>query len=134
VDVSLERDESKIACEISVTSTSEQELSNVEKCLSAGYEKIILCAPERKSLEKIRTFILENLDDTGKEKVLFFQPEELLFYLEEEAAKAGTREERVKGYKVKVQYQPVKDIEKKTKREAVGQVILQALRRLKQKT
>lgn len=134
IDISLERETIRIACEISVTSTSEQELSNVEKCLQAGYEKIILCAPEKKALEKIRAFVLENLDDAGKEKVLFFQPEELLFYLEEEAAKEGTREERVKGYKVKVQYQPVKDIDKKTKREAVGQVILQALRRLKQKT
>jgi len=134
IDISLERETIRIACEISVTSTSEQELSNVEKCLQAGYEKIILCAPEKKALEKIRAFVLENLDDAGKEKVLFFQPEELLFYLEEEAAREGTREERVKGYKVKVQYQPVKDIDKKTKREAVGQVILQALRRLKQKT
>ena len=39
-------------------------------------------------------------------------------------------QERVKGYKVKVQFQPVAETEKKTKREAVAQVIVQALRRL----
>lgn len=133
VDVSLERETIRIACEISITSTSEQELSNIEKCLQAGYEKIVLCSPEKKVLEKLRTFILKNLDDSAKEKVLFFLPEDLLFYLEEEAAREGTKEERVKGYRVKVQYQPVRDMEKKTKREAVGQVIVQALRRLKGK-
>lgn len=50
--------------------------------------------------------------------------------------KEGRREERserVKGYRVKVQYQPVAEGEKQARREAVGQVILQALRRLKDK-
>jgi hypothetical protein len=37
VDISLERDGKRIACEISVTSTSEQELGNVRKCLAAEY-------------------------------------------------------------------------------------------------
>jgi len=62
---------------------------------------------------------------------LFFQPEELFFYLEKEAAGKAGKEERVKGYKVKVKFQPVAEAEKKTKREAVGHVILQALRRLR---
>jgi len=39
VDVSLEKNGREIACEISVTSTCEQELSNIEKCLKAGYER-----------------------------------------------------------------------------------------------
>jgi hypothetical protein len=51
--------------------------------------------------------------------------------LEEEAAGEATTEERVKGYRVQVQYQPVKETEKKAKRQAVAQVILQALRRMK---
>ncbi len=66
-----------------------------------------------------------------QEKVLFFQPEELFFYLKKEAAGKASKEERVKGYKVKVQFQPVAEAEKRTKREAVAQVILQVLRRLK---
>ena len=36
----------------------------------------------------------------------------------------ASKEERLKGYKIKVQYQPVQDMEKKTKREAIGRVIL----------
>ena len=132
VDVSLERDKKKIACEISVTTTDEQELSNIEKCLASGYEKVILCSPEKKSLEKIRTLASCRLKATDQEKVFFFQPDELFFYLEREAASWARKEERIKGYRVKVQYQPVMDNEKKAKREAVGQVILHALRRMKE--
>jgi hypothetical protein len=39
----------------------------------------------------------------------------------------------VKGYKVKVQYQPVDEAEQKAKREAVANVILQAMKRMKGK-
>jgi hypothetical protein len=38
----------------------------------------------------------------------------------------------VKGYKVKVQYQPLEEEKKKAKREAIAQVILQSLRWQKQ--
>jgi len=132
VDVSLEMDGRKIACEISVTTTDEQELSNIEKCLASGYEKVILCSPEKKNLEKVKALISQKLKPSDQEKVLFFQPEELFFYLEKEAAAWAGKEERIKGYRVKVQYQPVLEAEKKVKREAVGQVILQALRRMKE--
>ena len=131
VDVSLKRGKKRIACEISLTSTGEQELSNIEKCLIAGYGKVILCSPEKKTLEKVKKLATQKLKECDLEKTLFFQPEELFFYLEQQVAGEASKEERVKGYKVKVQYQPVKEEEKRTKREAVAQVIVQALRRLK---
>lgn len=133
VDVGLERDGKRIACEISLTSTDKQELSNIKKCLLAGYDKIILCSPEKRTLERVKAFVWQKLKESDKEKILFFRPEELFSYLEEEAAFGESKEERVKGYKVKVRYQPVGETEKRTKREAVGQVILQALRRLGKK-
>ena len=133
VDVSLERNGKKIACEFSVTTNSEHELSNIEKCLKAGYDKVIMCSPEKKSLEKIRTLVMEKLADSGIEKVMFFEPEELLFYLEDEAAQELSKEARVKGYKVKVNYQPVNRTEKKTKREMVTQILVGAMRRMKGK-
>jgi hypothetical protein len=49
---------------------------------------------------------------------------ELFSYLETEAATLAGKEERVKGYKVKVQYQALEEEEKKAKREAIAQVIL----------
>jgi len=133
VDVSLEKNGRKIACEISVTSTSEQELSNIEKCLRAGYEKVILCSPEKKTLDKVKKLVLQEIKNSDQEKILFFKPEELFSHLEKEAALEESREERVKGYRVKVKFKPVKEEEKRTRGEAVAKVILQAMRRLKQK-
>jgi hypothetical protein len=132
VDVGLERNGKRVAVEITVTTTSEHELGNIEKCLKAGYDKVIVCSQGKKNLEKIRVLVMEKLEESGIEKVMFFEPDELLFYLEDEAAQDLYKEERVKGYKVKVNYQPVSSGDKKMKREAVAQVILGAFRRLKE--
>jgi hypothetical protein len=131
VDVGLGQDGKRIACEVSVTSTDEQEVSNIEKCLRAGYNMVILCSPERRTLEKIKSLVSKRVDEPDQEKVLFLQPEELFSYLETEAALLEGKEERVRGYKVRVQYQPVEEEDKKARREAVAQVILQSLRRQK---
>jgi hypothetical protein len=133
VDVSLERNGKKIACEISMTSTDDQELKNIEKCLAAGYEKVIVCSPDKKTLAGIKALVSQNITESDQRKISFFPPEELFQYFEEEAAAELTKEERVKGYKVKVQYQAASEDEKKAKREAVAQVILQAMRRMREK-
>jgi len=54
VDVSLERDDETIACEISVTSTPEQELENVRKRLKADYRKVVVLASSAKRLKALR--------------------------------------------------------------------------------
>lgn len=131
VDISLEMDEKKIACEIAVTTTYEHEVANIEKCLAAGYETVILCSPEKNNLEKIKSLAMQKINVSDQDKIHFLQPDNLYFYLEKEAAALSGREERVKGYRVKVQYQPVAEAEKNSKREALGQVILQAFKRMK---
>lgn len=133
VDVGLERNGKRIACEISITTSDEHELGNVTKCLEAGYDTVVLCSPNRKTLDKAKNLAIQRLSESDVGKVLFLQPDELFFYLEQEAAREASNEERVKGYRVNVEYQPVTEGEKQAKREAVGQVVLQALRRLKDK-
>ena len=48
IDIALEQDEEKIACEISVTSSGRHELGNVQKCLAAGYRPTMYCPPTRR--------------------------------------------------------------------------------------
>ncbi|MFQ5799714.1 MAG: hypothetical protein ACE5H0_13620, partial [Bacteroidota bacterium] len=120
VDVGLEQNGKKIACEISVSTTEEQELQNIMKCLTAGYDSVVVCAKDRKRLEKIQSFAVQRLDTAEQTKVLFLEPQALFFYLEEKVAAEASEEvkqARVKGYRVKVQYQAVSDAEKKKKRE-----------------
>ena len=133
IDIALERNGKRIACETSVTSTPEQELKNIEKCLAAGFEKVVLCSPERKILAQVKDLVSQSKSGIDLDRVYFFQPDELFFFLEESAAAEASKEDRIKGYKVRVKYQPVKESEKKAKREAVAQVILQALKRMREK-
>jgi hypothetical protein len=133
VDVGLEQDGIRIACEISVTSTSEQEIGNIEKCLRADYDQIVVCCPENRSLEKIKTLALERFDQDEQEKLHFIKPDEFYAYLQTWSTSLDDGGDRVKGYKVKVQYQSLEEDEQLAKREAVAQVILQSLKRQKDK-
>lgn len=132
VDVGIERDKLRIACEITLTTPATHELGNVEKCLAAGYQEVIVCSPEKRSLDKARTVILDGVAEANRDRVLFMKPEELLFHLDGHAARRKSKEQRVKGYKVKVNYQPVEDeAVQAAKREAVAQVIVGTFRKLK---
>ncbi|MCL0094292.1 type IV secretory system conjugative DNA transfer family protein [Dehalococcoidales bacterium] len=94
VDVSIERNGRKIACEVCITSTDEQELSNIEKCLVAGYDTVVSCAPQRRILTKLKAAISRRLRASDKARVLFLQPEELFSLLEAETAAEIVRAKR----------------------------------------
>jgi Type IV secretion-system coupling protein DNA-binding domain len=131
VDVALEKDPTSIACEVSITSTPEQELGNIRKCISAGFTSIVLVSPEKKVLNKAKELISVELSEAEARQVQFLTPEELFGFIESLDAKAAGKEETVRGYKVKVQYQPLEESDKKVRKQAVSQVIFRALRRLK---
>ena len=133
VDVELEIEGKKIACEISVTSTPVQELANIKKCLQAGYKTIILCSPKARNLKRIKVLASKDLDKPGLEKILLLSPEQLFLYLEEIAASVMSREERIKGYRVKVNYQPLREDEEWMRKEALIKVIASSLQRMQEK-
>jgi hypothetical protein len=130
VDVSLEKERHKIACEICVTSTDEQELGNIQKCLASGYDHVVMISPEKKVLAKIRRLVEDVLEKESFRKVSFLTPEDFISYLEETEAKAAGTEKTVKGYKVKLKYKAMGEEEKKSRREAISQVVLKAVKRL----
>jgi len=131
VDVELEIGGKKIACEISVTSSPVQELTNIKKCLRAGYEKIILCSPKARNLERTWNLALREFEKADMVNLLFLQPVEVISYLEEMAAPIPSEEKKIKGYKVRIRYQTISEEERTAKREAVAKVILQSLGRQK---
>jgi hypothetical protein len=132
IDVGLEQNGKKIACEVSVTTDEEQEFHNIQKCLTAGYEKIIVCAPDQKKLNKIKDYAMEKLSSNYPDKLLYFEPEALFVFLDEQVVQQTIKEERVKGYRVKVQYQPMNEEDRNKKRESVAQVIFRSMKRLKE--
>lgn len=131
VDVGLERNGKRIAIEISVTTGEVHEFGNIEKCLVAGYDLVIVCAPDKKNLDAIKKLALQKLSLNEQEKILFFEPDALFLFLDVEEKKELHTEQRIKGYRVKVQYQAVSVAEQNQKRDAVAQVIMKSLKRMK---
>ena len=131
VDVALEKDGKSIGCEISVTTNVGHELENIQKCLAAGLETVVLVSTEKKTLNKAKDLASESLSEKDMERVRFFTPEEFLSFLEEIEAEGAAKEQTVRGYKVKVKYRPVGEAEKKARKQAIAQTVLQALRRMK---
>jgi len=65
------------------------------------------------------------------ERVRFFSPEEFMFFLEEIEGEGAVAEEKVRGYRVKLQYKAVSEKEQKSRKQAIAQTIAQAFKRLK---
>jgi hypothetical protein len=81
-----------------------------------------MCSTEKKFLEKVKSLALRKVEAIHHEKVLFRQPDDLSFYLEKEAAWLSGQGTVPAGCRNREKY----------RREAVGQVILQVLRRMKE--
>jgi hypothetical protein len=131
VDVSLERNGRRIACEISVSSTPEQEFKNIQKCLAAGFDQIVLLSSERKALNKIRRITAKEFDPETNQKLRFCLPEEFIQFLEGDETRQIGAKKMVRGYNVEVKYKAAGNAEQTAQRQAIAQVILQALKRLK---
>lgn len=131
VDVALERDGATIAIEISVTSTADQEVANIEKCLQAGFDKVVLVCSERKFLTKAEGLIAARLQPEDLARIQFICPEEIFAFFEGLAAQGASHEGTVRGYKVKVGYKAVSEGEKTARKQAISRTILDALKRMK---
>jgi len=131
VDVGLQIGESRIACEICVTCPDAHEFDNIEKCLAAGYDEVILCSHKNKVLNKVKKLALKKVKKTNRQRVLFLLPEELTSYLKEQAAKAASTETRVAGRRVKGIRTPVTEEKQKSKLQKIGETLANSLRRKK---
>lgn len=130
VDVHLERNGKRIAVEVCNTTEADWEVHNIQKCFDAGYDLIVACSNEKKSLENIRrkaSTLLQELQN----KLQFFEPEQLFAYLDAEIAKEASTETRVRGYRVKVNYSPVSNDEAKHISNAMVKTVSEATRKKK---
>jgi len=128
VDVSLERNGRKIAVEIKDTSKDEWELQNIEKCLNAGYEIVIECSTDTKTIERLQSKIDQGFTQAQRDKILILTPDSLFLFLDTEIAKEASTEVRTKGYKVKVEYGAVPESEMARKRESIAKSVVGSLK------
>jgi hypothetical protein len=130
VDVLLERAGKRIACEVSSTTDDVWEIHNVEKCLAAGYDQVIVCSNDMKNLERIRKQV-EKLDTTQQSKVLVCEPQEVIVYFDKQIIQESSTEKIVKGYRVKVEYESTTNEDMVKKQEKVVKAITDSTRKKK---
>jgi len=133
VDVSLERNGKRIAVEVSVTTGDEWEAHNVEKCLAAGYDEVIVCSSDVKNLQRIREQLENNLSKKQQAKVLTFEPDEAIRYFDKQIVQESSTETIVKGYRVTVDYDTSTTNEMVKKQERVAKAVTESVRKGKGK-
>lgn len=130
IDVALEREDHKIACEISVTSTAEYEAGNITKCVSAGYDPVLVVCAHKRSLHKLRDRLTVLLAEDTFAKVRWCLPEEVIDYLDELPPPAEAVQ-TVGGYKVRVQYAALAPQDRAARKQAIANVLVSAVKRFK---
>lgn len=130
VDVLLEKGGKYIACEVSVSTSAAWESHNVQKCLLAGYETIVVCSTDSKHLIAIRQQIVSHISRSDQDRILICGPAELFHFMDSEVM-PETTEVRTKGYRVKVTCDPVSLNGMARKRDTVAHVVLSSLKKLK---
>lgn len=124
VDVALVKDDVKIAVEISVTNTADYEVQNIQKCIDDGYSLVYMISNDGKHLANIKEQTFKVLKKKHHSRVHFFDSEELPLYLDA-LKQPEIKEERIRGYRVKVNYGTDNNTGKQS---SITDVIMRALR------
>lgn len=102
VDVLLEKERQTIAIEISVTTTATWELHNIQKCLMAGYSRVIVCTDDPAKRKQLQNKLVP-LSTGEQEKVAVITSADIpALFAHESRPEPG--EAVLKGYRVKVNY------------------------------
>lgn len=126
IDVSLKRDDLSIAVEVAVTNTKSYEVQNIQKCLKAGFDMVVVCSNAEKHLKGIEVEAKKVLGKPELKKVAFYSPDQLTAYIQT-TVKPKKTENVVKGYRVKVSVEPSASASERV-HKSVAKTILENIR------
>jgi hypothetical protein len=130
VDVSLIKDELRVACEISVTTGRDHELGNIEKCLAADYTHVLFISTDPRHVKAMAQLAVGQFEGDERGKIYFVSPEEGLALLD---GWTGTSvAPTVRGYKVRTTTAVIDPEEAERRRSAVAAVIAKSLQSIKE--
>lgn len=134
VDVALELAGHRIACEISVTTSSGHEMGNIRKCLSDGFNEVILVVADPKRLSRMKNSIEETFTATEREKIDCMDQSGILMHIEEIAAGQKKQSGKALGLDFKVKESAVSDSKKERAKKTILENIAKSeLRRIRRK-
>jgi len=125
--VALRKGEHSIAVEIGVTTECEHEIGNVEKCLAAGFGRVLAVISDKRTLAAVRRRGAETLTSEHLSAVEFCTPDDMIAALDN--LDSLSQERTVSGYRVKVRMGTVRSGHETS--GAISRVIANAIRRLR---
>jgi excisionase family DNA binding protein len=81
VDLVLTRDDLRVAVEISDTTRVDYEISNIRKCLEAGYDYVVAVSLDEKFLTQLKTAVKKSFSFKERERIRFSIPLKLKDFL-----------------------------------------------------
>ena len=127
IDLALERPGYAIACEITVTTSTDHEFGNVKKCLKAGFAHIAVISPSPARLSQIKEAVEGALERIESARVRYFTPDEFIVLLRslpktvaaEPEGPSGPVTKTTIGYTVR-RHKPIQTAEERTAKEAMA--------------
>jgi len=125
VDVALENGAIKVACEVAVTNTVDYEVQSIQKCISAGYDRVIVLSINETHLREIERAAKTTLGPGHIENVTFLTPDTFHLYLERVCAQAPAQpsDVKVKGYKILTSFADTTPSEAELIKETVVEIL-----------
>ncbi len=131
VDVALESESFKIACEVAVTNTVDYEIQNIQKCLASGFDKVAVISTDAKHLANIKRRAESLIASEQMSNVHFLEPENFHLFLGKLNADPAVPPDRgkVKGYTVNAGFKETNEAEAKTRKQTVFEILSNAISR-----
>lgn len=83
IDLVLEKESIRYACEITITTTIDQEVGNALKCIRAGFDRVAMISTSQERLQKLSAAISNSLGPEVFARVSFYLPDDFLNHLRE---------------------------------------------------
>ena len=137
IDLALEKENFAIACEITVTTTTDHEFGNVKKCLRAGYTRVAVVSPRAERLRQIEEAVKAALTASESECVGYFSPDTFITWLRSFVSSIPTPEPALpaehtcRGYKVRCNAAKLSEEERKAKEEIALKAIAETMKKRK---
>lgn len=123
VDVGLSNDDTSIAVEISVTTSVEHEVQNIQKCLNAGYAKVIAMSEDAPFRSKLLQALKATLSDAELGKVQCMPFAKFEAFMHTLAPQEPPEEKRIKGYRVTTGHVEITEMEREQKEKMMRDIL-----------
>lgn len=134
IDVSLQKEDKRIAVEVSVSNTIDYEVQNIQKCLDEQYPSIYMISESKVHLANIKKCTRESIDKQDYKKVRFGTPAQFLSYIDSLEKRAKKTVKRVRGYRVNSSHRDLSDADAQLRNSRIQGIILKTLKKKQKKS